>query len=209
MSGPQRQSEYQFDLSGGSLSLDFANTVSRRDSPDRRAEHLNSYADLLAFARQSESISREKATQLEAHAKHNPAEAARVLKQALALREAVFRTFRALTHHRKIRSEDVAWINQFALEAAKHRCLQPANGGFEWKWIADAKHPLEQVLWPIAGAAAELLTSAELAKIRECEAPDCEWLFLDASRNHSRRWCDMKSCGNRQKARRHYQRMHS
>jgi predicted RNA-binding Zn ribbon-like protein len=62
------------------------------------------------------------------------------------------------------------------------------------------------MLWPIASSAADLLTSERLKKVRLCEAKTCTWLFLDESRNHSRRWCDMKVCGNREKARRHYQR---
>ena len=61
------------------------------------------------------------------------------------------------------------------------------------------------ILWPIAKSAADLLIPPEL-EVRLCKAPDCAWLFLDKSRNRSRRWCDMKVCGNRQKARRHYQR---
>jgi predicted RNA-binding Zn ribbon-like protein len=65
---------------------------------------------------------------------------------------------------------------------------------------------LHRLLWPIAESAAELLTSQEVSSIRLCEAPDCDWLFLDNSRNRSRRWCDMKICGNREKARRHYRR---
>jgi len=52
----------------------------------------------------------------------------------------------------------------------------------------------------------DLLTSDRLSAVRECAADDCAWLFLDESRNRSRRWCDMKVCGNRQKARLHYHR---
>jgi predicted RNA-binding Zn ribbon-like protein len=86
--------------------------------------------------------------------------------------------------------------------------LEATNGGYGWKRIAGG-NPLEQLIWPIAQAAAELLTSDELRLVRFCEAPDCEWLFLDHSRNGSRRWCDMTTCGNRAKARRHYQRAHT
>jgi predicted RNA-binding Zn ribbon-like protein len=80
------------------------------------------------------------------------------------------------------------------------------NGGYRWVWQNEGKSLPEYVLWPIAQAATELLTSEELKLVRWCEAPDCQWLFLDHSRNRSRRWCDMASCGNRAKARRHYQR---
>ena len=78
--------------------------------------------------------------------------------------------------------------------------------GVDWEW--KSQNPVDSILWPIAQSAADLLTSPDLAAVRMCEAPDCAWLFLDQSRNRSRRWCDMKVCGNRQKARRHYQRMH-
>jgi predicted RNA-binding Zn ribbon-like protein len=62
------------------------------------------------------------------------------------------------------------------------------------------------MLAPVVRAAADLATSAELSRIRECGSDTCFWLFLDRSKNGTRRWCDMKVCGNRAKARRHYQR---
>ena len=65
---------------------------------------------------------------------------------------------------------------------------------------------LDTVLWPIAKSAADLLTSDRLACVRECAAQNCGWLFMDNSPNQRRRWCNMKICGNRAKARRHYER---
>ena len=62
------------------------------------------------------------------------------------------------------------------------------------------------MMWPIAHEAAELLTANELGRVRECPGPNCGWLFLDMSKNRSRRWCSMEVCGNAAKARRHYQR---
>jgi predicted RNA-binding Zn ribbon-like protein len=58
----------------------------------------------------------------------------------------------------------------------------------------------------VVKSAGDLLISGELDNVRVCSAPDCQWLFLDTSKNHSRRWCDMKGCGNRAKVRRHYER---
>src|ERR671930_579256 len=73
-----------------------------------------------------------------------------------------------------------------------------ANG---FAWVAD------DVLAPVVWSAAELLTSGPLERVRECPGDDtCGWLFLDTSRNGSRRWCDMRTCGNRAKARRYYRR---
>jgi predicted RNA-binding Zn ribbon-like protein len=60
------------------------------------------------------------------------------------------------------------------------------------------------MLWPVVRDAADLLTSKELNRVGRCADERCGWLFVDTSRNRSRRWCSMESCGNRAKARRHY-----
>ena len=130
-------------------------------------------------------------------------------RKSILLREALYRVFSAIAAAKPARPDDVERISDFALEALNHRQLTRTNGNYRWEWQSNGRDPLERLLWPIAESAAELLTSEDRAAIRECGAPDCEWLFLDHSRNRSRRWCDMKSCGNRQKARRHYQRAHA
>ena len=59
------------------------------------------------------------------------------------------------------------------------------------------------MLWPVARSAADLLTSDDLGRVRECAGERCNWLFIDRSKNHSRRWCDMQDCGNVAKVRRY------
>jgi predicted RNA-binding Zn ribbon-like protein len=83
----------------------------------------------------------------------------------------------------------------------------PDNNRLQLGWADEDL--LDSVLWPVVQATVELLTSPDAERVRICEAvlaKECDWLFLDLSRNHSRRWCSMKDCGNRAKARRHYQR---
>jgi predicted RNA-binding Zn ribbon-like protein len=203
------QAEFKFDLSGGTLCLDFANTVSRRDDPELRREHLAGYADLVAFARQSALLSDKQADELCSYAEQHAGQAQRIFHRALELRESLYRVFAALAQKKIPAAADLQKINDAALEALQHRCLARANGGYRWEWKSDEKNPLEGILWQSAQSAAELLTSDKLRTLRFCEAPDCQWLFLDNSRNRSRRWCDMTSCGNRQKARRHYRRLHA
>jgi hypothetical protein len=58
----------------------------------------------------------------------------------------------------------------------------------------------------IVRSAVELLTSEDRSRLRVCAGEDCDWLFVDGSRNRSRRWCDMSTCGNRAKARRYHER---
>jgi predicted RNA-binding Zn ribbon-like protein len=77
--------------------------------------------------------------------------------------------------------------------------------GFAWAWSRGGEG-LDRVLWPVILSTVDLLTSNTLRAVRECAAPNCGWLFLDTTRNRSRRWCDMLVCGNRAKARRHYER---
>jgi predicted RNA-binding Zn ribbon-like protein len=80
----------------------------------------------------------------------------------------------------------------------------PATAGYRWGWTG---RNLDAPIWPITRSAADLLTSdTDRRLIRQCTASDCEWLFMDSTRNRSRQWCSMQSCGNREKARRHYQR---
>jgi predicted RNA-binding Zn ribbon-like protein len=207
VSTEQRPQQFQFDLSGGHLALDFANSISRRDSPDRTVEHLNNYFDLIAFSRQSGVIAAEESEALRKKAGSRPRQAAQWLRAAIALREAIFRVFLALARGKPESPEVVGLIDKAASDALRHRHIVRVNGGYGWRW--DDEPMLQRILWPIAESAAALLTSADLAKVRECEASDCYWLFLDNSRNHSRRWCTMSACGNREKARRHYRRKRS
>ena len=84
-----------------------------------------------------------------------------------------------------------------------------SSPSFAWT-RTDAADSLTAPLRPVVRSAAELLTSPEtLLRVRECDGTDCTWLFLDQSRNRSRRWCSMESCGNRAKVRRHYRRRHA
>jgi predicted RNA-binding Zn ribbon-like protein len=200
--------KYLFDLSGGLLCLDFANTVSWREVPQRAADHLRSYEDLISFAEQSSILSSPECNGLRALAQRNHRLADEALRRTLAYREHVYGAFAAVAEGRPPESGNLQQINDFALEALQHRYLVPTDGHYRWQWQWNSKNALDRILWPIAQSGADLLTSPELASVRMCKAPDCAWLFLDRSRNRSRRWCDMKVCGNRQKARRHYQRLH-
>jgi predicted RNA-binding Zn ribbon-like protein len=95
-----------------------------------------------------------------------------------------------------------------ALARAPARSKIVAAGG-ELRFVEEdeAGEPLERPLWPVLWDAAALLTSDRRAWVHTCHDPECAWMFLDLSRNRTRRWCSMAECGNRAKARRHYQRV--
>ncbi len=197
-------SKHVFDISGGELCLDFANTVDQRASgqPD---DHLKSYGDLLSWGRQTGDLDAALVRRLDRAARQTPGTAVQVLRRATILREALYRVFKAVTEEHGVAASDLAIVNAEAARAAANLRLTPRGREFTWSWPDDPS--LERVLWPVARSAAELLVSSRLASVRLCAAEDCEWLFLDLSKNSTRRWCNMKVCGNRAKARRHYQRV--
>ena len=197
----------RFDLDGGNPSLDFANTVSDRPTAAPR-ERLGSYGDLLSWAQQAGLIDNADARHLLAEAQRRPEEAAAVLRQARLLREALFRIFSAFAAGKAPSERDLHALNATLPGALAHLRLAPATGGLAFSWARDPR-ALDAMLWPVVRASAELLASPDLGAVRECAADTCAWLFLDRSKNQSRRWCDMKVCGNRSKARRHHARKRS
>jgi predicted RNA-binding Zn ribbon-like protein len=123
----------------------------------------------------------------------------------MALREAVYRIFSAVAGSRSPQPADLAILNATLAAALASLRIVTMGNGFIWVW-GGGEEALDRVVWPVALSAAGLLTSGERRAVRECAATNCAWLFLDTTRNRSRRWCDMKVCGNRAKARRHYER---
>jgi predicted RNA-binding Zn ribbon-like protein len=190
-----------FEFSGHSLCLDFTNTVHNRASEPR--ELLNSYADLLRWGREAGLLSAQVVDSVRARAQRFPAEAAQVLARALGIREALFRIFAGLGSGDAPAGDDLQDLNAELARALGHLSLVPGRGNFTWGWSGQEQE-LDCMLWPVLRSAADLLTAAEIDDVHICAADDCSWLFLDTSKNHSRRWCDMKSCGNRAKARKHY-----
>ena len=190
---------------GGELALDLVNTASEREDGTVGTERLHDYADLVTFARRQELVGPKRAASLLAEAAQRPDVAAAVTERARALRETIFRVFQPISEGGRPSDEDVSALNEFLEEGLRYRKLEPNEQCCGWSW-SSGEEPLAQMLWPIAHSAAELLVSGDLTRIKKCGNDACDWLFHDSSRNQSRRWCDMKECGNRAKARRHYAR---
>jgi predicted RNA-binding Zn ribbon-like protein len=191
------------DLVGGHVALDFANTGSLVDGPP--SERLVTYPDLVTFALRTGVIGANRAAELVELADREPDRAAAVLSRARALRDVIDRLFTDVAKTGRAGEADIAALNEFLAEGMRYRRLEPDERCCGWTWSA-GDEPLAQMLWPIANAAAELLVGGDLDRVKRCGNDTCGWLFVDSSRNRSRRWCDMKECGNRAKARRHYAR---
>jgi predicted RNA-binding Zn ribbon-like protein len=190
-----------FEWLGGSLCLDFVNTVSwGAEGP--REERLESDRDLFAWAAAAglppSPAMREEISSAEADAP------ARTLRRALELRAALHQVFLAEAEGRRAPAAAAATLGAFVEQAAAHLTLTPEGDTWSFRF-ARAEHP-ESPLWPIAWDAARLLTSEARPPVRRCANDRCRWLFLDESRRGNRRWCDMAVCGSRAKARTYYRR---
>jgi len=194
--------EETLEIVGGELCLAFTDTVDWRKG-DHPQDLLTSYADLVAWGQDVGVLTDDNAEHLLQQAEHRQAEANAVFERAIALREAIYRIFEAVADVRSPESKDVDILNGALSEALARLQLVPIGEGFAWDWM-DCEDALDPMLWPVVRLAADLLTSQRLKRVGQC--PGCGWLFLDASRNRSRRWCTMEVCGNRAKARRHYER---
>ncbi|HEX2091777.1 MAG TPA: CGNR zinc finger domain-containing protein, partial [Longimicrobiaceae bacterium] len=123
---------------------------------------------------------------------------------AVELREAIYGIFSTLAGGGEAPQEELEILNRELSRAMSRARITAAGGQCDWAWQDTGE--LDRVLWPVARSAAQLLTSEDRVRVKECAGDDCGWLYLDTSKNRSRRWCDMKDCGNRAKVRRHYHR---
>jgi predicted RNA-binding Zn ribbon-like protein len=188
-----------FQLVAGHLALDFANTLDYRSDAERRVELLPTYERFLAFASQSGVITGEQARSF--LVKSGKRDARRTLEQAIELRETLYALFRSVATGKAPGRSWLRTFNRFLVDARVPEAIVWHKPDFI-RGCRDLGEAPDGPLWPIIDAAANLLTSPDRHHIRECSEETCRWLFLDRSKNHSRRWCDMRICGNRSKSRR-------
>jgi len=197
-----------WELLGGYLCLDFANTADWHAS-DQPQELLTSYAEFVSWSQQAHILTEKQAKRLLRQAADRPEEAMAVLIRAIALREAIYGIFAAIAHGQSPQATDLGALNAVLSEMLARSQIAPIETGFGWQWAGE-DDALDRPLWSIARSAADLLTSDELQRVGQCaDDRGCGWLFLDTSRNHTRRWCSIEECGNRAKAHRHYERKRS
>ena len=189
------------DLVAHALCLNFTNTSSGRGT-SMRQEHLRQWENLLDWAEHAGAIHPGQRWIFEA----SPLPATReALASALELREALYRLFRAIIAGQAPSAGSIAVLNRMLAEAMAAAEIVPADAGFRWDWREEDSRPI-RLLWPVVRSAAELLTGPELARVKFCPGEGCGWLFLDTTRNGTRRWCEMDVCGSRAKMRRYHQR---
>lgn len=192
----------EMDLTGGAVCLDFVNTALEFDEP---VERLHSYQDLLILTRRLSLLDDDTLAALERLAEDNPDQAERVLAKARQVRQSMLTVFSALV---KGKLEDVTSSALRAFNGDVNEAL--GERGFSWqadKLVVGWERPKSELMlavWIYSLSAYELLTTKDQKLIKQCGA--CAWYFLDETKNHRRKWCDMQTCGTNEKARRYYQR---
>jgi predicted RNA-binding Zn ribbon-like protein len=184
---------------GGDLSLDFVNTVhDRHEVPLRNL--LKNYLDLVTWIHSADAINDSQKESLLKKGQENQSKANQVYKDALQLREALYDLIVNLINREDVSPVNMQMINQWLSRAFSNLELARLNSHFVLDWN-DENFELESVIWPIIRSFSDLITSEDRKRIKQCG--NCGYLFVDNSKNRSRRWCSMEICGNRVKARRH------
>lgn len=194
-------------LLGERLCLDFTNTTSEHPVPDD--EVLTEYPMLVYWGVFEHLLNDHEAGQLLRIAEAQPEAAADTLKEALMLRETLYRILVAEVDRNAVDPADMEAFHQALVQGLPFMRLMRGDDG-TYGWAGSGREDdLGRILWPVVWDAADLLQSTHLGQVRKCAGGGCDWLFLDTSRNHSRCWCNMQTCGNRAKVRNHYQRKRS
>jgi len=200
--------EKRFKFRGGVPCLDFVNTLAWRLT-DRPVEYLGSYEDLLEWERQAGLLAPDETEALSGRAATHPEEARGMLSRAVAVREEIHQVLSAaIAAEPRDESALLALNRELSGAFSRLRVVPAASDAYVWAWErggeGDGGPLLERPLWPVVRSAAELLTSSpKLGRVKVCAGEGCGWMFLDESRNASRKWCDSRDCGNRERVRQH------
>ena len=190
-----------FKYIGGDPAVDLVNTVdwTRGGLKDER---LGDYQRLTRWAEGSGVVAPQLAAKLRRKAAGSPNEASIVYRAAVRAREIIRRLLVELAEG-SASAGAVADFNRILAPALQHLRVRPLGDAphLQLGW-EEEENRLDSVLWPVLWSAASLISSEEASRIRVCGGEDCGWMYVDRSRNGLRRWCQMESCGTREKTRR-------
>lgn len=194
-----------FKWIGGVLCLDFNNTVDWEGLEPSGEEYLTEPSRLFAWAREARTVAADDWALLPRAEDLAGPGTPRLLEQARAWRRTLHLVLFPMASGASPVPEALAELNRFLADHPPQVAAAGPSDGYRWS-APRQRAPSSELLWPLAWSAARLITSPDLALLRTCANEHCGWLFLDRSRKHNRRWCEMGVCGNRAKVRRYYQR---
>ncbi|MGH7516610.1 MAG: CGNR zinc finger domain-containing protein [Gemmatimonadales bacterium] len=189
-----------FKYVAGDPALDLVNTADWT-AAGPRAERLPDYGRFVGWAEGAGLVPADGAARLRRAARRHPGAAADTLAAVHRAREVLQRVFTHRASGDRPAPRDLAALNRLLSDALGHLELAPGAWGVVLGW-RDIGTELEGPLWPVMWSAARLLASNDAGRIRVCGGTDCGWMYVDRSRNGLRRWCEMETCGTREKNRR-------
>lgn len=184
-----------YKLIGGSLCFDFTNTVSWRGQENSH-EWFDPIDNLVVWAQLTHILDTTEVTALREHMNVSPEINERTLHTLITTRETLYRAFSNVISDKRPDEKDLQSINIQVKAALSHLEISSFNGGFELTWQRKVS-ALQKVRYSVIKSAADVLITEDLTRVKKC--PSCQWLYLDKSKNKSRRWCTMEDCGNRHK----------
>jgi predicted RNA-binding Zn ribbon-like protein len=194
----------RFTSFGNHVALDFVNTLEGRFR--HPVDLLGSVEGLIAWLVEAGLVEAGAREVIEQRCADDPTTCDRALEEAISLREALWRVFFAIASGDAVPDEAIEEVNRVLALAPRILQLEPtADRDLGCRTVRTADELLSYVIL-VAEAAADFLSSANASRLRKCSEPTCSGLFYDRSRAAERRWCEMKTCGNRAKAARHYNR---
>ena len=184
------------------LGIDFANTVAYRGSkPD---DSLHNLAGLFTWLRTAKALPEPVIATLPRLIASARIDETRLFSEAINLRETGYGLLNAVAEQAAMPSGNLQRLNHVLAEAPARISLGHSDNLLGWR--IEIQPTAAGILAPVLWSTADLLAGPDSARLRACANPQCLWLFLDDSKNGTRRWCSMQACGNRAKAHRHYQR---
>ncbi|MBN2986687.1 hypothetical protein BFW88_09565 [Pseudomonas fluorescens] len=191
-------------LIGGTRVLDFINTTNgRRPGSALKVmeERLTSFQFFFEWALHASLICAQefeayKPMVFEASMSYQPD-----LEALIAFRECLYAAFYPLSLGQVAPDQALQRINLTFQQGVAWRVLRSVDGvpGWAWKSCASSHELTAMLIGRLAIEATQLLVSGNLRELKSCTATDCDWLFLDSSKNKLRKWCQMSVCGSREK----------
>lgn len=189
-------------VDGNCLCFNFINTVHSRAEEEEPFEYLSSYRKLVKWCRRLEVLELNRIQILSDYAKDHPQKAKKVLSEMLEAREILYQFFSRVAAGKEVQKAELEFFNEQLSQALTK--LRFVSKGEELQLSWENETDLKEPLWRVMKSAFDVLTEGTFERIKECEA--CGWVFLDQSKNKSRRWCNMQTCGSIHKAKKYYHR---
>ncbi len=188
------------------LWLEFVNTDAALKSPG--GDTLRDFDALVSWLNAQGSLDDERSDGIRRRAQLQPAAAAATLVDARRVRASLRQLAERGSGTERVRDDAMTEINRVLGRSAGTRRIERHAGGTYTRAFVTTGDAFAGLMIPIVESAAESLVAYELGRIRRCADVRCYRVFVDATKNGLRRWCDMGTCGNRAKAARHRAKEH-